>query len=48
MVAEKNCMLTVSIPVTLHAAAKIAAIRRGCTLRELVVAAIKADLKEGK
>lgn len=48
MADEKSCMLTVSIPVALHAAAKIAAIKRGTTLRELVVAAIKADLKEGK
>lgn len=48
MADEKTCLLTVSIPISLRDAAKIAAVKRGCTLRELVIAAIKSDLKEGK
>ena len=45
---DKEKLLTVSVPVTLHQAAKLAALKRGITLREMVIAAIKAEIKGGR
>ena len=39
-------MLTVEIPVPLHQAAKLAALKRGTTLRKLVIAGLQAQVKK--
>ena len=47
MADKKQTMLTVEIPAALHRAAKLAALRRGTTLRALVVAGLRAQVKGG-
>lgn len=37
--------VTIDMPEALHRAAKIEAIKRGVTLRDLVIAALKKELK---
>jgi hypothetical protein len=41
-------MLTVEIPAALHQAAKLAALRRRTTLRALVIAGLRAQVKGGR
>lgn len=44
---DKLIRLTVQIPESLHQAAKIAAVKQGTTLREMVIAGLKAQVKKG-
>ena len=44
---QKQSMLTVEIPAALHHAAKLAAVKRGTTLRELVIKGLQAQVKGG-
>jgi predicted HicB family RNase H-like nuclease len=46
--ADKQKLLTVSIPVVLHQAAKLAALKRGITLREMVIKGLQAQVKRGR
>jgi len=44
---EKLMRLTVQIPDTLYKASKILAVKRGTTLRALVIRGLEAQLKGG-
>ena len=46
--ADKKKLLTVEIPVALHRAAKLAALKRGITLREMVIKGLQAQVKGGR
>jgi len=46
--ADKKKLLTVEIPVALHRAAKLAALKRGITLREMVIKGLQAQVQEGR
>jgi predicted HicB family RNase H-like nuclease len=46
--ADQKKLLTVEIPVALHRAAKLAALKRGITLREMVIKGLQAQVKVGR
>jgi predicted HicB family RNase H-like nuclease len=45
---NKKKLLTVEIPVALHRAAKLAALKRGITLREMVIKGLQDQVKVGR
>jgi predicted HicB family RNase H-like nuclease len=46
--ADNKKLLTVEIPVSLHRAAKLAALKRGITLREMVIKGLQTQVKGGR